>query len=120
MVVDRFIGVADIANVRFSLPAQLLEPVPNLGMLPENGQDRKKRLQKTDSEFRVLDIYRSTGNVCEHWRFRRLPWTYAGGIEVLVHKGFGASLGASIAARQLNLTYRNLSRASPSSHTTRH
>lgn len=26
----RFIGVADIATVRFSLPAQLLEPTPNL------------------------------------------------------------------------------------------
>jgi oxysterol-binding protein-related protein 9/10/11 len=26
----RFIGVADIASVRFSLPAQLLEPRPNL------------------------------------------------------------------------------------------
>lgn len=26
----RFIGVADIASVRFSLPAQLLEPTPNL------------------------------------------------------------------------------------------
>src|SRR4051794_5409369 len=29
----RFIGVADIATVRFSLPSQLLEPIPNLGML---------------------------------------------------------------------------------------
>ena len=29
----RFIGVADIAAVRFSLPAHLLEPTPNLGML---------------------------------------------------------------------------------------
>jgi hypothetical protein len=29
----RFIGVADIAAVRFSLPANLLEPTPNLGML---------------------------------------------------------------------------------------
>ena len=28
----RFIGVADIAAVRFSLPAHLLEPTPNLGM----------------------------------------------------------------------------------------
>lgn len=28
----RFIGVADIASVRFSLPAQLLEPIPNLGI----------------------------------------------------------------------------------------
>ncbi len=27
----RFIGVSDIASVRFSLPAQLLEPTPNLG-----------------------------------------------------------------------------------------
>ncbi|KIV96449.1 hypothetical protein PV10_00319 [Exophiala mesophila] len=26
----KFIGVADIANVRFSLPAQLMEPIPNL------------------------------------------------------------------------------------------
>jgi hypothetical protein len=28
----RFIGVSDLAAVRFSLPAQLLEPRPNLGM----------------------------------------------------------------------------------------
>lgn len=27
----RFIGVSDLASVRFSLPAQLLEPRPNLG-----------------------------------------------------------------------------------------
>jgi hypothetical protein len=32
-VLYRFIGVADIAAVRFSLPAQLLEPTPNLGSL---------------------------------------------------------------------------------------
>ncbi len=32
VAVDRFIGVTDIANVRFSLPSQLLEPIPNLGM----------------------------------------------------------------------------------------
>lgn len=30
-VLRRFIGVADLAAVRFSLPAQLLEPTPNLG-----------------------------------------------------------------------------------------
>lgn len=29
-LLNRFIGVADIASVRFSLPAQLLEPTPNL------------------------------------------------------------------------------------------
>lgn len=27
---DRFIGVSDLASVRFSLPSQLLEPTPNL------------------------------------------------------------------------------------------
>jgi len=27
---SRFIGVADLASVRFSLPSQLLEPTPNL------------------------------------------------------------------------------------------
>jgi hypothetical protein len=31
MLAIRFVGVADIASVRFSLPAQLLEPRPNLG-----------------------------------------------------------------------------------------
>ncbi|KAJ9620864.1 hypothetical protein H2203_007450 [Taxawa tesnikishii (nom. ined.)] len=29
-ILKKFIGVSDIANVRFSLPAQLLEPIPNL------------------------------------------------------------------------------------------
>ena len=28
---DSFIGVADLAAVRFSLPAHLIEPIPNLG-----------------------------------------------------------------------------------------
>ena len=28
----RFLGVSDLATVRFSLPAQLLEPTPNLGL----------------------------------------------------------------------------------------
>jgi hypothetical protein len=28
---NRFLGVSDIAAVRFSLPTQLLEPTPNLG-----------------------------------------------------------------------------------------
>lgn len=30
MLLDRFIGVSDLAAVRFSLPSQLLEPTPNL------------------------------------------------------------------------------------------
>lgn len=30
MILKRFVGVTDIAAVRFSLPAQLMEPIPNL------------------------------------------------------------------------------------------
>jgi hypothetical protein len=30
MILKRFIGVSDMASVRFSLPAQLIEPIPNL------------------------------------------------------------------------------------------
>ncbi|KAM0096501.1 hypothetical protein ACP6JD_000264 [Aspergillus fumigatus] len=30
-ILRKFVGVADIASVRFSLPAHLLEPRPNLG-----------------------------------------------------------------------------------------
>ncbi|BDD63240.1 Oxysterol-binding protein-like protein 1 [Monascus purpureus] len=29
-ILRKFVGVADIASVRFSLPANLLEPIPNL------------------------------------------------------------------------------------------
>ncbi|KAF3924171.1 hypothetical protein AA313_de0209750 [Arthrobotrys entomopaga] len=29
-ILRKFLGVADLANVRFSLPAQLMEPIPNL------------------------------------------------------------------------------------------
>ncbi|KAI5293560.1 hypothetical protein KEM55_007043 [Ascosphaera atra] len=29
-ILKRFIGVSDMAAVRFSLPAQLMEPIPNL------------------------------------------------------------------------------------------
>ncbi|KNG47547.1 oxysterol-binding protein [Stemphylium lycopersici] len=41
-ILRRFIGVSDLAAVRFSLPAQLLEPRPNLGMLAEH---RPRRIQ---------------------------------------------------------------------------
>jgi hypothetical protein len=36
----RFIGVSDLASVRFSLPAQLLEPRPNLGTFDTYGLRR--------------------------------------------------------------------------------
>ncbi|CAI6338443.1 unnamed protein product [Periconia digitata] len=37
-VLRRFIGVSDLAAVRFSLPAQLLEPTPNLDPRPSLGE----------------------------------------------------------------------------------
>jgi hypothetical protein len=37
----RFIGVSDLASVRFSLPAQLLEPRPNLGTFDTHGARRR-------------------------------------------------------------------------------
>jgi hypothetical protein len=40
---SRFVGVADIAAVRFSLPSQLLEPIPNLGMLEGSRRDEADR-----------------------------------------------------------------------------
>ena len=46
----RFIGVTDIASVRFSLPAQLLEPTPNLG-----------RRQNGDDSIGLLMFDKSTG-----------------------------------------------------------
>ena len=46
----RFIGVTDIASVRFSLPAQLLEPTPNLG-----------KRQSGDDSISLLMLGKSTG-----------------------------------------------------------
>lgn len=62
MCLPRFIGVADIANVRFSLPAQLIEPIPNLG---------EARLHTASGQHggltvsRVLALHRSARDLCE-------------------------------------------------------
>lgn len=63
----RFIGVSDIASVRFSLPAQLLEPTPNLGMktavLYRPGQGSLVPTSN-DAIFRILELFGSTRNFC--------------------------------------------------------
>ena len=58
----RFIGVADIAAVRFSLPAHLLEPTPNLGMFISMGLCLESRLVGllTVGNDRILGIHGST------------------------------------------------------------
>ncbi|KAK4911411.1 hypothetical protein LTR28_014030, partial [Elasticomyces elasticus] len=45
-IMKKFIGVSDIAAVRFSLPAQLLEPIPNLDNTPAlRGNETKPNVQ---------------------------------------------------------------------------
>ncbi|WEW60386.1 hypothetical protein PRK78_005871 [Emydomyces testavorans] len=69
-ILRRFIGVTDIATARFSLPAQLLEPTPNLEYW--NYLDRPENfisIGKSDDELgRMLEVLRFwfTKDVC-HW-----------------------------------------------------
>ena len=58
----RFIGVADMASVRFSLPAQLLEPVPNLGLFSDSCQ--------CSPAFVLMDG-------TEYWNYLDRPETFA-------------------------------------------
>ncbi|EGD86418.1 hypothetical protein H112_07355 [Trichophyton rubrum D6] len=59
-ILRNFIGVSDIASVRFSLPAQLLEPIPNLEYW--NYLDRPESfasIGKSDDELgRMLEVLR--------------------------------------------------------------
>jgi hypothetical protein len=59
-ILRRFIGVTDIASVRFSLPAQLLEPTPNLEYW--NYLDRPEvfaSIGKSDEDLgRMLEVLR--------------------------------------------------------------
>jgi len=59
-ILRKFVGVADIASVRFSLPAQLLEPRPNLEYW--NYLDRPETfasIGKSDDELgRMLEVLR--------------------------------------------------------------
>ena len=128
----RFVGVADIASVRFSLPAQLLEPTPNLGTTVDNWGICGCWLIT-----RILELFGSTGDFCEvwlddglriinilmrlkYWYIRWRPRSYAGGFAILVHKGFGMRLDQTMQLiYYTNIMYRNTSRASHASHTTR-
>ena len=69
-ILRRFIGVTDIATVRFSLPSQLLEPVPNLGALASPLQQRRACVAAipgvaTYPCFRILELSRPSRDVCE-------------------------------------------------------
>ena len=66
----RFVGVADIASVRFSLPAQLLEPRPNLGMF---------YCFWWGTSFSVCDVGRrdEANVVLEYWNYLDRPETFA-------------------------------------------
>lgn len=121
----RFIGVADIASVRFSLPAQLLEPTPNLG---KSYIRAKINLETWFSLVTWLMALKSTGITLigqrpssglyttipsknyglplgQYWRFRRCAWAYASSTTLLVHKGSGKTKTPN----QLDLTLNTLS-----------
>ena len=61
----RFIGVTDIASVRFSLPAQLLEPTPNLGTTTDSCLLEWRSAENTALilYIRVLELSRPTRDV---------------------------------------------------------
>ncbi|KAL4882328.1 hypothetical protein BJY04DRAFT_227045 [Aspergillus karnatakaensis] len=44
-ILRKFVGVSDIASVRFSLPAQLLEPTPNLGRIGTSNEPLGRTLE---------------------------------------------------------------------------
>ncbi|OXV07722.1 hypothetical protein Egran_04517, partial [Elaphomyces granulatus] len=62
----RFVGVPDIASVRFSLPAQLLEPTPNLvtGISIVRESSVFTKLMPAFM-FRILELSGSTGNLSQ-------------------------------------------------------
>lgn len=137
----RFIGVADIASVRFSLPAHLLEPTPNLGRLSPWSY---AGAHLTKWSLTRWGIWQNTGTTwidqrplqgqqdsqsftrarfltgeSQHWSVRRSAGPDAWDLKVLVHKGLGTSLrDTSVVLRdQYTESYhRNTSRASRASH----
>ena len=63
---SRFIGVADIAAVRFSLPANLLEPIPNLGAWKSGNLIPARGLELLSLTFRA-----------EYWHYLDRPEFFA-------------------------------------------
>ena len=136
----RFIGVADIASVRFSLPAHLLEPTPNLGrwfpwgytgahltkwLLTRSGVWQntgtiwtdQRPLQGQQGSLPFTRARFLTGK-SQHWSIRRSAGQDAWGLKVLVHKGPGIYLrGTSVVVRDryTESDHRNTSRVNRAS-----
>ncbi|KAB8269644.1 hypothetical protein BDV30DRAFT_216517 [Aspergillus minisclerotigenes] len=113
-ILKKFIGVADIASVRFSLPAHLLEPTPNLEYW--NYLDRPETFasigQSDDPLGRTLEILRFwftkdlkyiKGKPCKPYNstlgeFFRATWEVDATLpEVQVHSKPGIATGISAA-----------------------
>ncbi|OGM45995.1 oxysterol-binding protein-like protein 1 [Aspergillus bombycis] len=113
-ILKRFIGVADIASVRFSLPAHLLEPTPNLEYW--NYLDRPETFasigQSDDPLGRTLEVLRFwftkdlkyiKGKPCKPYNstlgeFFRATWEVDAALpEVQVHSKPGIANGTSTA-----------------------
>ncbi|GAB1196092.1 hypothetical protein APSETT444_005358 [Aspergillus pseudonomiae] len=86
-ILKKFIGVADIASVRFSLPAHLLEPTPNLGR----------------GSGRILELFGQTRDLCKVSKVAYLSpglatWEIDAALpEVQVHSKPGIANGTSTA-----------------------
>lgn len=78
-VVCRFIGVSDLAAVRFSLPAQLLEPTPNLGTFAPDNRTRGMiymiRRMGVDGDGDV-DVGQEANLMAEYWNYLDRPETF--------------------------------------------
>ncbi|KAL4945337.1 hypothetical protein BDV06DRAFT_231216 [Aspergillus oleicola] len=77
-ILRKFVGVSDIASVRFSLPAQLLEPTPNLGAIGTSEEPLGRMLEVLRFWF-TKDLKYIKGKPCKPYNstlgeFFRCSW----------------------------------------------
>ncbi|KAI4208694.1 MAG: hypothetical protein LQ348_000015 [Seirophora lacunosa] len=104
-ILRKFIGVADIASVRFSLPAQLLEPIPNLEYW--NYLDRPETFISTEHRtVRVSYITEQTSHhppVSAFWVDCPVKGISAYGFDQLSAKFTGTSVRVTPGAHNLGI-----------------
>jgi len=72
-ILKRFIGVSDMAAVRFSLPAQLLEPIPNLG----TSYTVETQARHLIALYTLPILVESLTGKAEYWHYLDRPETFA-------------------------------------------
>ncbi|KAL5332649.1 hypothetical protein BJX70DRAFT_392837 [Aspergillus crustosus] len=112
-ILRKFVGVSDIASVRFSLPAQLLEPTPNLGSIGTSDEPLGRMLEVLRFWF-TKDLKYIKGKPCKPYNstlgeFFRCSWEVDNTLPelLLVYNGpstNGISTGSGKLARVCFLT----------------